>query len=120
MNKHIGSTLGSLFEELGEKDEIELLAMKKLVAEAIQRRMTELALTSSQLATRMNTSRNQVHRLLDPHETGVTFKSLDRASRALGLSFSVTLTPRRPSSTTKRRHPASSKSADHRKRATAR
>jgi plasmid maintenance system antidote protein VapI len=117
MNRHIGSTLESLLEELGEKDEIELLAMKTLVAEALERRMTELALTSSQLATRMKTSRNQVHRLLDPKETGVTFKSLDRASRALGLSFSVKLSPRRRSRAGKVRALASL-SRDRRKRRT--
>ena len=29
-NKHIGSTLGSLFEELGEKDDVDFLTEKKL------------------------------------------------------------------------------------------
>lgn len=98
MSKHIGSTLDSLLEELGEKDEVELLANKKIVADTLQQRMKALKMTTGQLADRMNTSRNQVHRLLDPQETGVTFKSIDRASRALGLKFGVTLAPQRSTS----------------------
>jgi antitoxin HicB len=94
MNKHIGSTLESLLDDLGERDETELLANKKIVAEILQRRMTTLGMTAPELATRMKTSRNQVHRLLDPQETGITFRSLDRASRALGLTFAVRLVPR--------------------------
>jgi hypothetical protein len=30
MKKHIGSTLDALFEELGEKEEVDLLTQKKL------------------------------------------------------------------------------------------
>jgi hypothetical protein len=35
VNKHVGSTLESLFEELGERAEIELLAAKKIVAGSV-------------------------------------------------------------------------------------
>jgi antitoxin HicB len=104
MSKHIGSTLESLLEEMGEKDDVELLANKKAVADALLRRMKALKVTSSALATRMKTSRNQVHRLLDPHETGVTFKSIDRASRALGLKLEITLAPPRARATTAHGH----------------
>ena len=93
MSKHIGTTLDSLLDELGEKDDVELLANKKVVADTLQQRMKALSMTTTTLATRMKTSRNQVHRLLDPQETGVTFKSLDRASRALGLRFEIRLAP---------------------------
>jgi hypothetical protein len=35
--KLIGSTLDSLFEELGEREEVELLTQKKLLAAKIER-----------------------------------------------------------------------------------
>ena len=38
--KHIGSTLNSLFEELGELEEVELLTHKKLLSAKIERAMT--------------------------------------------------------------------------------
>jgi hypothetical protein len=39
MNPHKGSSLRSLFQELGEWDEVEALAQKKIVAEALRRQM---------------------------------------------------------------------------------
>ena len=92
--KHIGSTLESLFEELGERDDVELLANKKLLSEAFEMRMRALAVSTGKLAKLMSTSRNQVHRLLDPHETGITFKSVDRASKALGMRFTMQVVPK--------------------------
>lgn len=87
MKKHIGSTLDSLFEELGEKEEIDLLTQKKLLAAKIERAMTRKNMSKSALAQAMHTSRTVVHRLLDPSDTGVTLATLWRASKALGVKL---------------------------------
>ncbi|HEV8244778.1 MAG TPA: hypothetical protein VGP93_03385, partial [Polyangiaceae bacterium] len=55
--KHIGSTLDSLFEELGEREEVELLTQKKLLAAKIERAMTRRKMTQVELAKAMRTSR---------------------------------------------------------------
>ena len=83
MNAHYGSTLDSLFEELGEQEEVAALAAKKILAIQAGRRMKELGLTTTRLAKRMRTSRNQVLRCLDQHDAGITLKMLFRLSRAL-------------------------------------
>ncbi|MEZ4297635.1 MAG: helix-turn-helix transcriptional regulator [Polyangiaceae bacterium] len=85
MNKHVGSTMESLFEELGELEEVELLTQKKLLSEKIQRAMERKKLTQTDLARAMSTSRTVVHRLLDPHDTGITLSTIARASKALGV-----------------------------------
>lgn len=85
--KHIGSTLNSLFEELGEAEDLELLTQKKLVAAKIERAMIRRKMTQTQLARAMQTSRTVVHRLLDPHDTSVTLATLSKASRALGVKL---------------------------------
>ncbi len=99
MNKHMGSTLDSLFDELGEHEEVNALAAKKLLALQIERRMKELGLTTTALAARMGTSRNQVHRVLDQDDAGITLKVLFRLSKALQmplrLAFDEAPTPRR-------------------------
>lgn len=95
MSKRIGSTLDSLFEELGEREEVDLLASKKTVAATIGRQMAARQVSQVELASRMRTSRSQVHRLLDPTDTGVTLGTIARASRALGLRFSVKIAPER-------------------------
>jgi len=65
MNKHEGSSLESLFEELGQLEEVNAQAAKKILAIQVERRMKELGLSTTSLASRMRTSRNQVHLILD-------------------------------------------------------
>jgi DNA-binding Xre family transcriptional regulator len=85
MKKHIGTTLDSLFKELGEKEEVDLLTQKKLLAFRIQEVMARRKMTQTDLARAMRTSRTVVHRLLDPSDTGVTLATLWKASKALGV-----------------------------------
>ncbi len=86
-NKHIGSTLDSLFDELGEKDDVGLLTQKKLLAATVQRAMAEREMSKAALARAMNTSRTVVHRLLDPKDTGVTLATIWKASKALNVKL---------------------------------
>lgn len=87
MKKHVGSTLDSLLEELGEKEEVGLLAQKKILALKIERAMAKKKMSKKRLAEAMHTSRTVVHRLLDPKDTGVTLATLWKASRALGVKL---------------------------------
>jgi antitoxin HicB len=85
--KHIGSTLTSLFEELGEAEEVSLLTQKKLLAAKIERVMSKRKMSKAALAQTMHTSRTVVHRLLDPSDTGVTLATIWKASNALGVKL---------------------------------
>lgn len=84
-NKHVGSTLESLFEETGEIEEVRARAEKKLIADELRRAMEKAHITPSEMAKRMHTSRAAVYRLLDPWERGMTLDSLWRASAVLGM-----------------------------------
>jgi antitoxin HicB len=83
--KHIGSTLDSLFDDLGEREDVELLTQKKLLAEKIERAMAKRNMSQAELARTMRTSRTVIHRLLDPRDTSVTLATLSKASKALGV-----------------------------------
>jgi len=86
MNKHVSKeTLSDFFQELGEKEEVDLLTQKKLVAARVEALMRKKGLSKSGLAHAMETSRTVVHRLLDPADTGVTLATLSKASKALGV-----------------------------------
>lgn len=85
MKRYIGSTLESLFEELGEKEDVDTLTQKKLLAAKIERAMTRKRMTKAGLADAMKTSRTVVYRLLDPSDTGVTLATLLKASKVLGV-----------------------------------
>lgn len=86
-NKHRGSSLESLFEELGEAEEVHALAQKKVLAIRIQKAMQARDMTQTELARRMKTSRTVVHRLLDPSDTGVTLTTIAKASKALRVKL---------------------------------
>jgi antitoxin HicB len=89
MNKHDGSTLDSLFEELGELEEVNARAAKKILSIEAARRMAELGMTKTTLAERMHTSRKQIDRILDEDDAGITLKVLFRLARALEMPLQV-------------------------------
>jgi antitoxin HicB len=93
MNKHDGSTLDSLFEELGELEEVNARAAKKTLAIETERRMKRLGLSTTALAQRMGTSRNQIHRILDEADAGITLKMLFRLAGALGVPLRLGFGP---------------------------
>jgi DNA-binding Xre family transcriptional regulator len=45
----------------------------------------------TELARRMDTSRNQVSRLLDPGDVGINLRTLDKVTKALDASFEVVI-----------------------------
>jgi antitoxin HicB len=92
-----GSTLESLFEELGELPDLRLATRKKLIAEQLRTAMKRRKVTPARMARLMRTSRPVVYRLLDHENTGVTLETLARASNALGLDLDVRLIRRRRS-----------------------
>ena len=95
MRKRIGSSLRSLFEELGEEGDLDLLTQKKVLADQIAENMRRMHLTKEALAAAMHTSRTVVYRLLDPTDTGVTIETLSKASKALGVELHISLRRRR-------------------------
>jgi hypothetical protein len=54
--------------------------------------MEELKLTKKELADRLQTSRSQVDRLLDPDNTAVTLESLERLAHAVEKRLVIALT----------------------------
>jgi len=90
-NRHIGSTLSSFLEEEGIREEVDLRAKKKVLADQILAKMQQDRMTRTELAERMQTSRTVVNRLLDPTDTSFTFGTLAKASQALDLDLLVSL-----------------------------
>jgi transcriptional regulator with XRE-family HTH domain len=53
--------------------------------------MERKQLTKAEMARRMDTSRSQLDRLLDPESNSVTLETLTRAARAVGRQVKVEL-----------------------------
>ncbi len=83
-SKHIGSTLNSFLEEEGLIDEVEEMAVKKVIANQLQQLLKEKKITKTELAKRLDTARAAVDRLLDPRNESITLNTLKRAAGVLG------------------------------------
>jgi DNA-binding Xre family transcriptional regulator len=88
-NKYSGSSLDDFLTEEGILEEVSIRAQKRLLSLQIADIMNEASLTKLEVAERMNTSRSQLDRLLDPKNTAITLDSLDRLARALGRQLKI-------------------------------
>lgn len=84
-------TFDDFLAEQGLLAEAEERAIKELIAEQIKVAMEKEGVTKTVIATRMNTSRRQLDRLLDPENTSVTLSTLRRAAQAVGRKLRVEL-----------------------------
>lgn len=89
--KNDGSSFESFLEEEGVLAEVDEAAIKRVLAWQIEQEMVAHGLSKSDLARRMETSRTQVDRLLDPDNAGVTLHTLHKAAAVLGKRLRVTL-----------------------------
>ena len=89
MNKYSGSNFDDFLAEEGILEEVSIRAQKRLLALQIADILAESNLTKTEVAERMNTSRSQLERLLDPDNTSVTLESLERLARAVGKRLKI-------------------------------
>jgi DNA-binding Xre family transcriptional regulator len=71
--------------------ETEDAALKQIIADQIKAAMAEKHITKTAMAARMQTSRRQLDRLLDPANDSVTLSTLRRAATAVGRNLVVAL-----------------------------
>jgi hypothetical protein len=90
-NKHIGSSFDDFLKEEGIHDEAHTHAVKGVLAWQIEKAMMEQGLTKSAMAKRMNTSRAQLDRLLDPNNDKVLLETVRRAAAAVGRNLRLEL-----------------------------
>jgi hypothetical protein len=81
---HSGSTFDSFLEQEGIREEVEAVAIKRVLAWQLEQAMQEQRKTKQSLAKKLRTSRSQLDRLLDPRNVSVTIGTIARAARALG------------------------------------
>jgi hypothetical protein len=86
---------GQLFEEFlreqGTYEETTEVAVKRVLAFQIAAAMKEQHISKVEMAKRLETSRSQLDRLLDPDNDTVTLATLARAARAVGRSLKLEL-----------------------------
>jgi len=82
-NPHMGSKLDDFLKEEGTFEELQVQAIKEVVAWQLEEAMKKKQVSKARLAKLLQTSRTQVNRLLDP-ESDITLSSLQRAAALVG------------------------------------
>ncbi len=90
-NSSTGASFDSFLEEEGILDEVEAVAVKRVIAWQLKQEMTAQHITKKAMAARLKTSRTQIDRLLDPENAAVHLTTLTRAARQVGLRLKVEL-----------------------------
>ena len=81
---HTGSTFDSFLEDEGIREEMEAVAVKRVISWQLAEAMREKKKTKQAMAKELRTSRSQLDRMLDPQNTAVTLDTISRAARVLG------------------------------------
>jgi antitoxin HicB len=88
---HSGSTLDSLLKDDGILEEVEAVALKRLIAWQLAKIMRAKKISKKAMAERMHTSRSQLDRLLDPDNAAVHLATITRAAKVVGKKIRLEL-----------------------------
>jgi len=89
MNIHRGSSFDVFLEEEGILEEVSAKAHKRLIALQLADIMKKSKITKMGLAKRLQTSRSQLDRILDPENTTISLESLERIAHAVGKKLHI-------------------------------
>src|ERR1017187_7852224 len=92
---HSGSSFDSFLEEEGIREEVEAVAIKRVLTWQLSREMQQQKKTKQDMARDLQTSRSQLDRLLDPRNVSVSLDTMARAARVLGKSLVIQIRNRR-------------------------
>jgi antitoxin HicB len=89
VKNHSGSTFDSFLEQEGIREEVEAVAIKRVLAWQLEQAMQKQQKTKQAMAKQLHTSRSQLDRLLDPENVSVSLHTMARAARALGKRITI-------------------------------
>lgn len=92
---HSGSSFESFLEEEGIREEVEAVAIKRVLAWQLLQAMQQRKITKKAMAQELHTSRSQLDRLLDPDNVSVSLDTMARAAQVLGKSLVIRFQNRR-------------------------
>lgn len=87
----VGSSFEDFLKDEGRYEEATNQAIKRVLAFQLTEAMKEQKLSKVAMAKKMETSRSQLDRLLDPENESVTLGALARAASVLGREIRIEL-----------------------------
>ena len=92
---HSGSSFDSFLDEEGIREEVEAVAIKRVLAWQLSQEMKRQRKTKQTMARELHTSRSQLDRLLDPNNAAVSLETMHRAAQVLGKSLTIRISDRK-------------------------
>jgi predicted XRE-type DNA-binding protein len=86
---YIGSDFDDFLKEEGLLEHCQAVAVKRVLAYQLEQFMTENRLSKTEMASRMQTSRAAVDRLLNPDNTAITLDSMLKVAATVGKQLSI-------------------------------
>jgi predicted XRE-type DNA-binding protein len=91
LTKNMKSDFDEFLKEDGIYEEVNDIAIKKVIAFQLQQEMEIQKITKTKMAEMMNTSRAVVNRLLNPDNSSLTLHTLESATNALGKRLNIAI-----------------------------
>ena len=89
--KHVGQSFDDFLREEDIYEDVQLNALKKTLASQIKTMMNEQGIKKREMASRMNTSRSSLDRLLNEESCNVTISTISKAATVLGKRIEFSL-----------------------------
>ena len=86
-----GPLFSDFLKDQGTYNEATEQAVKRVIAYQLANTMQEMGISKVEMAKRLDTSRSQLDRLLDPDNDNVTLATLSRAAKAVGRRLTLEL-----------------------------
>ena len=90
-NKYIGDDFNQFLQEDGIFEEVNDIAIKRVIAYQLEQEMKAQNITRTKMAQMMNTSRAVVNRLLNPDNGSLTLSTLQSATSVLGKKLNISI-----------------------------
>ena len=87
--KCIGSNFDNFLEEEGLLQESESVAIKRVIAYALEQKMLADNMSVNRLAKELDTSRTAISRILDPENTSITLNTIEKVAKYLGKRVTI-------------------------------
>ena len=82
--KYIGSNFDEFLKEENLLQESEAIAIKRVIAYALEQKIKEDNISINRLAKELETSRTAISRILNPENTSITLKTIEKVAKYLG------------------------------------
>ena len=89
--KQIGSSFEDYLKEEGHADEINAVAVKRVLAWQLEQAMEKGSISKNQMAKAMSTSPSQLDRILDPDNSRIQLDTVIKAAHVLGRELRIEL-----------------------------